>query len=379
MGGKYSEPPLEKLAAYQGFYFRARAATSSLEHSARIRAVQKTDFHYDLPPELIAAEPLPERSDSRLLVVENDQFSDRAVRDLPDLISAKDLLVFNNTKVLNARLFGQKASGGRVEVLLERALNDNEKPEFLAQLKANKKLKPGTVIELGNGASFALLARQADGFYRLQSNCPLAGLLDEVGEVPLPPYIKRAPSKADSERYQTVFASRPGAVAAPTAGLHFDHELLGTLESRGVTFGFTTLHVGAATFQPVRSEDIRAHKMHREYCTVDQQLIDQVRRTRERGGRVIAVGTTTLRALESAAQSGELECFDGETEIFIYPGYKFQVVDALMTNFHLPESTLIMLVAAFIGRERTLAAYAHAVQQRYRFFSYGDAMWITRN
>ena len=341
--------------------------------------MQKSDFHYNLPPELIAGEPLPGRSDSRLLVVHSDRFSDRFVRDVPELINANDLMVFNNTKVLNARLYGQKASGGRVEILLERALNDNAEPEFLAQLRANKKLQAGTVIELSNGASFTLIARQADGFYRLKSDRPLSGLLDEVGEVPLPPYIKRAPGEADSERYQTVYASRPGAVAAPTAGLHFDHELLGMIESRGVNFGFTTLHVGAATFQPVRSENISEHTMHREYCAVDQALIDQINQTRARGGRVIAVGTTTLRALESAALSGEVEPFDGETDIFIYPGYQFRVVDALMTNFHLPESTLIMLVAAFIGRERTLAAYEHAVKHRYRFFSYGDAMWLTRN
>ena len=341
--------------------------------------MQKSEFHYELPPELIAAEPLPNRSDSRLLLVGNDNFSDRTVKDIPSLINAGDLMVFNNTRVLNARLYGRKTTGGRVEILLERVRTDGHEPEFLAQLKANKKLKPGTLIELSGGAMFSILDKQDDGFYRLKSDRPLSELLEQLGEVPLPPYIKRVPTDADKTRYQTVYASQPGAVAAPTAGLHFDNELLASIKSKGIDFGFTTLHVGAATFQPVRADDVREHKMHREYCTVNQALVDQINATRQRGGRIIAVGTTTLRALESAAQSGQLASFDGETDIFIYPGFKFNVVDILMTNFHLPESTLIMLVAAFIGRERILSAYAHAVDKRYRFFSYGDAMWLTRH
>ena len=340
--------------------------------------MQKSDFHYTLPTELIAAEPLANRSDSRLLAVGDDSFSDRSVKDIPDLVSSKDLMVFNNTRVVNARLYGQKLSGGRVEILLERVRTDGDEPEFLAQLKANRKLKPGTVVELAGGATFTVLEKQGDGFYQMKSDRPLSELLEQIGEVPLPPYIKRSPTESDKMRYQTVYASKPGAVAAPTAGLHFDDELLNSIKKSGVEFGFTTLHVGAGTFQPVRSDDIRDHKMHHEYCTVDQILVDQIKATRRRDGRVIAVGTTTLRALESAARSGELTSYAGETDIFIYPGFDFNVVDVLMTNFHLPESTLIMLVAALIGRERTLAAYEYAVRERYRFFSYGDAMWLTR-
>ena len=338
--------------------------------------MQKSDFHYVLPPELIAAEPLTQRSDSRLLVVNEQRFFNRGVKDIPDLVAAGDLMVFNDTRVLNARLFGKKSTGGRVEILLERVRTDTAAPEFLAQLKANKKLKAGTVIEVGSGARFTILAKQADGFYLLKSNQPLAGLLQELGEVPLPPYIKRSANELDESRYQTVYAAKPGAVAAPTAGLHFDDDLLRAIKDKGVEFGFTTLHVGAGTFQPVRSDDILAHEMHQEFCVVDEVLVNQIRATRERGGRVIAVGTTSLRALESAAQSEKLCRFEGDTGIFIYPGFEFQVVDVLMTNFHLPESTLIMLVAAFIGRERTLEAYQYAVDERYRFFSYGDAMWL---
>ena len=338
--------------------------------------MQKSDFAYHLPEHLIANQPLPERSDSRLLEVGAEDFVDRTVRDIPALVTDKDLMVFNNTRVLNARLHAIKPSGGKVEILVERTLADEPAPLFLAQMKSNKKIKSGQTVSLSNGAVIEVVAKQADGFYQLQGDRPLVELLQDVGEVPLPPYINRAPTEADKLRYQTVYAQKPGAVAAPTAGLHFDDSLLEKLRGAGVEFGFTTLHVGAGTFQPVRSADIRQHNMHHEYCTVDARLVDQIEKTRQRGGRVIAVGTTTVRALESAAMKNHLQAFSGDTNIFIYPGYKFHVVDALMTNFHLPESTLIMLVAAFIGRERTLAAYNYAVSKCYRFFSYGDAMWL---
>ncbi|MGR8948142.1 MAG: tRNA preQ1(34) S-adenosylmethionine ribosyltransferase-isomerase QueA [Gammaproteobacteria bacterium] len=338
--------------------------------------MRKTDFSYELPDDLIASEPLPGRSDSRLLVVEADNFIDKLVSEIPELVSDKDLMVFNNTRVLNARMRAVKPSGGKVEILLERVLTDEAAPLFLAQMKSNKKLKVGTAVSLDNGAVLEIIAKQDDGFYELRCDRPLTDLLSESGEIPLPPYIKRAPTKQDQSRYQTVYAEKPGAVAAPTAGLHFDDSLLSRIKSTGVEFGFTTLHVGAGTFQPVRSDDIREHQMHKEYCTVDEHLVGQIEKTRERGGRVIAVGTTTVRALESASRNGRLAAFSGDTNIFIYPGYTFQVIDALMTNFHLPESTLIMLVAAFIGCERTMAAYRHAVAERYRFFSYGDAMWL---
>ncbi|MEM7465829.1 MAG: tRNA preQ1(34) S-adenosylmethionine ribosyltransferase-isomerase QueA, partial [Pseudomonadota bacterium] len=293
-----------------------------------------------------------------------------------NLVSSKDLLVFNDTQVLKARMIGAKTSGGRVEVLLERVLDDSSKPKLLVQLRANKKIKSGTQISLDGGTKLTALHKQDDGFYQLQSDSPLSQLLEAEGAVPLPPYIKRTPTKTDESRYQTIYAKVPGAVAAPTAGLHFDDVLFAALREKGVELEFVTLHVGAGTFQPVRSADLRDHKMHSEYCSVSSTLVEKIHTTRERGGRVVAIGTTSLRALESAAKSGSLKAYTGDTDIFIYPGYSFQVVDALMTNFHLPESTLIMLVSAFIGRERTLAAYQHAVKQRYRFFSYGDAMWL---
>ncbi|TWH04287.1 tRNA preQ1(34) S-adenosylmethionine ribosyltransferase-isomerase QueA [Pseudoxanthomonas taiwanensis] len=338
--------------------------------------MKKSDFHYDLPEELIAQAPLAERSASRMLVVppgEGD-FADLHVRDLPDLLQPGDLLVFNDTRVIPARLFGQKESGGRVEILIERLLPD---AQARVQMRASKSPKPGSRIVLDGGGQAEVLGRE-DAFFVVRfevGELRLRGLA-RVGRLPLPPYIQREPDAADAERYQTVFAREVGAVAAPTAGLHFDHALLQRLRERGVEFGHVTLHVGAGTFQPMRVEDVREHTMHSEWLNVGAELVAQVRRTRAAGGRVIAVGTTVVRALESAMRDGQLQPFAGETRIFIFPGYKVRSVDALVTNFHLPESTLLMLVSAFAGKERIFAAYRHAVERRYRFFSYGDAMLL---
>ncbi|HTM70706.1 MAG TPA: tRNA preQ1(34) S-adenosylmethionine ribosyltransferase-isomerase QueA [Luteimonas sp.] len=339
--------------------------------------MKKSDFHYDLPPQLIAQAPLPERSASRLLVVPPAPaaFEDRGVRDLPGLLREGDLLVFNDTRVIQARVFGHKQSGGKVEILVERLLPGNE---ARVQLGASKPSRAGTRIVLDGGGEAEVLGREGE-FYRLRFH--VGGALDEwlqvAGRLPLPPYIQRAPDADDAARYQTVFAREPGAVAAPTAGLHFDETLLDALRARGVEFGHVTLHVGAGTFQPVRVDDLGEHRMHSEWLNVGARLVEQVRRTRARGGRVVAVGTTVVRALESALGSdGELRPLAGETAIFILPGYRIRSVDALLTNFHLPESTLLMMVSAFAGRERIFAAYAHAVRERYRFFSYGDAMLL---
>lgn len=338
--------------------------------------VKKSDFRYDLPEALIAQSPLPERSASRLLVVPSAPapFEDRHVRDLPALLAPGDLLVFNDTRVIPARLFGQKASGGRVELLIERLLPGDE---AWVQVRASKSPKPGARIVLDAGGSAEVLARD-DGFYRLRFDVgdALASWLSRAGQMPLPPYIHRVPVESDAERYQTIFAREVGAVAAPTAGLHFDQALLDALHAGGVEVGHVTLHVGAGTFQPLRVGDVRDHRMHAEWCEVGASLVDRIRDTRARGGRVVAVGTTVVRALESALHAGELRPFVGETRIFIVPGHAIRSVDALLTNFHLPESTLLMLVSAFAGRERILEAYAHAVRERYRFFSYGDAMLL---
>ncbi|MBP6796796.1 MAG: tRNA preQ1(34) S-adenosylmethionine ribosyltransferase-isomerase QueA [Luteimonas sp.] len=343
--------------------------------------MKKSDFRYDLPPELIAQEPLRERSASRLLVVPpgDAPLVDAQVRDLGDWLRAGDLLVFNDTRVIPARLFGQKASGGRVEILIERLLPGNE---ARAQVGASKSPKPGGRIALDAGGEAEVLARDGE-FYHLRFHVEgaLESWLLKAGRLPLPPYIRREPGQDDAERYQTVFAREVGAVAAPTAGLHFDDALLASLRAKGVEFGHVTLHVGAGTFQPVRVDDLRTHQMHSEWLNVGAELVAHVRRTREAGGRVVAVGTTVVRALESAtclneAGDGELQPFAGETRIFIFPGYRIRSVDALLTNFHLPESTLLMLVSAFAGKERIFQAYAHAVRERYRFFSYGDAMLL---
>ncbi len=338
--------------------------------------MKKSDFHFELPEALIAQAPLPERSASRLLVVPpgDAAFADRQVRDLPEWLAPGDLLVFNDTRVIPARLFGQKETGGRVEILIERLLPDNE---ARAQVGASKSPKPGSRIALEAGGEAEVLGRDGE-FYRLRFHVPttLESWLLQAGRLPLPPYIQREAGADDDERYQTVFAREPGAVAAPTAGLHFDEPLLAALRERGVEFGHVTLHVGAGTFQPVRVDDVRQHQMHSEWLNVGAALIDRIHATRARGGRVIAVGTTVVRALESAMRDGELQPFAGETRIFIFPGYRIRSVDAMITNFHLPESTLLMLVSAFAGKERVFAAYGHAVRERYRFFSYGDAMLL---
>jgi S-adenosylmethionine:tRNA ribosyltransferase-isomerase len=338
--------------------------------------LKKSDFHFDLPPELIAQTPLDERSASRLLLLDVSAQStqDRQLRELPDLLRSGDLLVFNDTRVLPARLFGRKQSGGAVEIFVERVTGSHE---ATVQLGVSKKPKEGAAIELADGSVARVLGRDGEFFrLRFESEEPLEKLLLRLGRMPLPPYITRDPDVDDSERYQTVFAREPGAVAAPTAGLHFDMALLDRLAAAGIESAHITLHVGAGTFQPMRAEKLEDHVMHREWLNVGAELVEKIRHTRERGGRVIAVGTTVVRALESATRDGVLEPFAGETQIFIFPGYRFTSVDGLLTNFHLPESTLLMLVSAFAGREFILDAYQHAVAQRYRFFSYGDAMLI---
>ena len=335
-----------------------------------------SDFHYDLPERLIASEPLPNRTDSRLLVLdpETGRLTDRQFPAIRDYLRDGDLLVLNDTRVLPARLYGRKASGGAVEILLERLTGG---PEALAQIRASKTPKPGTRLLLEGDVPVEVLGREGD-FFRLRfpDAPPLPQLLERHGHMPLPPYIKRQDTDADRERYQTVFADKPGAVAAPTAGLHFDEPLLEALQAMGVATASLTLHVGAGTFQPIRSETIEGHQMHAEWLSVPASVCEAIRRTRARGGRVIAVGTTVVRALEAAAAPGELAPFEGETEIFIYPGFDFRVIDGLITNFHLPGSTLVMLVSALAGRQAILDAYRHAVREQYRFFSYGDAMLI---
>ena len=339
--------------------------------------MKTSDFHYDLPDALIAQAPLPERSASRLLLVPPApaQFGDLGIRDLPSLLQPGDLLVFNDTRVIPARLFGKKATGGRVEIMIERLLGDGR---AVAQLGFSKPPQLGSKIALDPGGEAEVLERVDDGFWTLRFDVGelLQDWLQHAGQLPLPPYIHRQPGADDAERYQTVFAREVGAVAAPTAGLHFDEALLDSLRARGVEFGHVTLHVGAGTFQPVRVDDVLEHHMHSEWLSVGAALVAQVQRTRAAGGRVIAVGTTVVRALESAMQDGELQPFAGDTRIFIYPGIRIRSVDMLLTNFHLPESTLLMLVSAFAGTSRVFAAYEHAVRERYRFFSYGDAMLL---
>lgn len=338
--------------------------------------MQVSDFHYELPRELIAAEPPARRTDSRLLVLDgaSGRCQDRRFPDIEALLAPGDLLVLNDTRVLPARLLGRKASGGAVEVLLERLLGGSE---ALAQVRASKTPRPGTRLLLEGGLEVAVVERQGE-FHRLRfpAERPLPELLERHGHMPLPPYIRRADTALDRERYQTVFARRPGAVAAPTAGLHFDEPLLERLRAAGIATATLTLHVGAGTFQPVRSETVEGHRMHAEWLSVPASVCAAVAAARGRGGRVVAVGTTVVRALETAAAGDTLAPFEGETDIFLYPGHRFRAVDGLVTNFHLPGSTLLMLVSAFAGRERVLAAYRHAVAGRYRFFSYGDAMLI---
>ena len=339
--------------------------------------MRRSDFQFDLPPELIAQNPLPERTASRLLtLLAGEAVSDRQFSDIVDLLHPGDLLVMNNTRVIPARLFGQKATGGKVEVLVERVLDEHR---VLAHVRASKSPKPGMTLTLEGAVSATVEGREGDLFVLLfGGDESVAALLEAHGHMPLPPYIERADQLADRERYQTVFAQRRGAVAAPTAGLHFDEALLAALTEKGIESTVVTLHVGAGTFQPVRAELIADHHMHAETIEVSAETVAAVEATRARGGRVVAIGTTSVRALESAARGGELKPFQGDTDIFITPGYQFQVVDALLTNFHLSESTLLMLVCAFAGYDEVMAAYQHAIDQRYRFFSYGDAMFLTR-
>lgn len=338
--------------------------------------MQRSDFFYDLPPRLIAQTPLTGRSQSRLLCLDGrtGALEDRVFSGLPQLLAPGDLLVFNDTRVIPARLHGVKESGGKIEVLVERVLDERR---ALAQIRASKPPKPGMRLML-EGATARVQARH-DDLYELifEDERPVLEILNAVGHVPLPPYIERADQAADRERYQTVYARMPGAVAAPTAGLHFDATLLQRLAERGIESAFVTLHVGLGTFQPLRVERLEDHVMHAERIDVSARACEQVLATRARGGRVVAVGTTSVRALESAARDGHIAPLHGETDIFIYPGYKFKSVDAIITNFHLPESTLLMLVCAFAGTDNVLHAYRHAVQKRYRFFSYGDAMLVT--
>jgi len=337
--------------------------------------MRRTDFHYDLPPTLIAQHPLAERSASRLLCLDGatGSFDDRRFRDLPDLLHPGDLLVFNDTRVVPARLYGRKQTGGAVEFLVERVLDAHT---ALVHARASKPWRVGMQVQFADGVEARVLER-LEGLLKVEfPGVVLLDFLDAHGHIPLPPYIARDDERADRERYQTVYARIPGAVAAPTAGLHFDVPLLEALERRGVRRTYITLHVGAGTFQPVREDDVCEHRMHAEYAEVTQQSCMAIVKARHEGRRVIAVGTTAVRSLETAAAGGELQPFSGETDIFIYPGYHFRAVDAMLTNFHLPESTLLMLVCAFAGREPVLAAYRHAVQEHYRFFSYGDAMLV---
>ncbi len=330
-----------------------------------------SDFDYELPPDLIAQYPPARRRDSRLLVV-GKSLDDRQFRDLPALLNEGDLLVFNDTRVIRARLHGRKQTGGQVEILVERALPASE---ILAQVRASKTPKPGMILELAGGCDATVIGRE-DDMFRLRLSVPVLEFLQQHGDVPLPPYLNRDSESADNERYQTVYAREPGAVAAPTAGLHFDERMLEETTRMGVLHEYVTLHVGAGTFQPLREEQIEANRLHAERVQVSAEVCDTVRATRASGGRVIAVGTTSVRALETASASGDLQAFDGETDLFVVPGFAFRSVDAMLTNFHLPRSSLMMLVAAFAGRERILDAYRHAIENQYRFFSYGDAMLI---
>lgn len=334
-----------------------------------------SDFYYKLPPELIARYPLEKRSASRLLFLsETGEIKHGYFADLLDYVGAQDLIVFNQSKVIPARLYGNKETGGRVEILIERLL---ENQQCLVHLRASKPPAIGSYLTFAEGLQLKVLGRE-NNLYILQAETtvPLLELIERIGEIPLPPYLQRKAEDLDKERYQTVYAQDKGSVAAPTAGLHFDQPLLNELQQRGVEFAFLTLHVGAGTFLPVRSEQLTEHHMHPEYIEVSSQLSEKVKQTKARGGRVIAVGTTSARALEAAAQQGEICAYRGDTALFIYPGFEFKCVDLLLTNFHLPESTLLMLVCAFGGYEKVMAAYQEAVARHYRFYSYGDAMII---
>ncbi len=339
--------------------------------------MQRTDFTYKLPEHLIAQYPTESRTGSRLLYIKPDsnQLKDYQFIDFPSFLLPNDLVIFNNTRVIPARLFGQKSSGGKIEILIERILDDKK---VLVQLRSSRSPKPGARLHL-EGEINAIVLQRVDNFFELAFDDPrpVDEILEIAGHIPLPPYIERNDTVTDLSRYQTVYAEQNGAVAAPTAGLHFDQTMLEKIAKMGIETAFVTLHVGAGTFSPMRVNDISQHIMHAEHLHVSAQICEQIKATRARGGRVVAIGTTTVRALETASADGIIKPYDGETRLFITPGYKFRSVDAMLTNFHLPESTLLMLVCAFAGQSRVLAAYQHAIAQEYRFFSYGDAMFLT--
>jgi S-adenosylmethionine:tRNA ribosyltransferase-isomerase len=332
------------------------------------------DFDFDLPKSLIAQYPSRSRTDSRLLVL-RDILVDSTFSQLGNFLKPNDLLVLNDTKVIPARLFGHKDSGGKVEVLVERLINNHE---ALVMIKSSRSPKIGSYVALENKRSFKICDKK-DGIYKVDfESDSILNVLNEIGHIPLPPYINREDSKEDQSRYQTVYAKNDGAVAAPTAGLHFDEILLSSLENQGINHTFVTLHVGAGTFQPVKVENIESHKMHSEYYEISTETIDKIEQAKALGGRIIAVGTTAVRVLESASINGRLKHQKGDTDIFIYPGFKFQIVDAMITNFHLPKSSLLMLVSAFIGYKEMFETYSHAIKEQYRFFSYGDAMLLEK-
>jgi len=339
--------------------------------------MKKSDFSYHLPEHLIAQKPLAERTASRLLCMnkKTGQLNNQLFTDFVDLINENDLLVLNDTKVIPARLYGKKQTGGKVEILIERVIDEHH---ALAHIRASKAPETDAQIELDNGFFCVVTGRENDLFkLRFENEKPLLELLDQIGHIPLPPYISREDDAEDITRYQTVFAKKSGAVAAPTAGLHFDKKTINKLEKKGVNKAFVTLHVGSGTFQPVRVDELSEHIMHKEYYSVSQNTVDAIQQTKAKGGRIIAIGTTAVRAVESASQSGQLQAGFGDTDLFITPGYRFKSVDAMLTNFHLPESTLLMLISAFAGYEHVMAAYQYAIDDAYRFFSYGDAMFLS--
>ena len=332
------------------------------------------DFQFSVPKHLIAQNPLEERDTSRLLHVQDTRLKDHQFTDLKNLLRENDLLILNNTRVVKARLLGRKTSGGRVEILFERSIDEST---FIGQIKFSGKLRPGSELIVGNNEDLEVLERRGH-FFLLRSEKPIMEILDNSGSVPLPPYIKRDSLPMDEKRYQTIFASESGAVAAPTAGLHFTDSLLEEISSNGIDIGYLTLHVGAGTFMPLREEQLETKKLHKEQFMIDRILCKKIDKAKSNQGRIIAVGTTVVRALESIAQQGKIEAFQGETDIFITPGFEFKVIDAMVTNFHLPESSLIMLVSAFAGAQTILKSYQHAINSGYRFYSYGDAMFLEK-
>ncbi|MDN3650585.1 tRNA preQ1(34) S-adenosylmethionine ribosyltransferase-isomerase QueA [Reinekea marina] len=341
--------------------------------------MQVSDFDFDLPDAQIARHPTPNRTGSRLLHLDGPTGDIQHLNfpDIESLVNPGDLLVFNNTRVIPARLFGQKVSGGKVEVLVERMTSDHE---AVAHIRCNKSPKAGTVLQMEGDIKLEVTGREENLFcIRCSNSEPLVDLLELHGHMPLPPYLEREDDDTDRERYQTVYAQQKGAVAAPTAGLHFDDEILANLKAKGVNTAFVTLHVGAGTFAPVKADKLEDHTMHAEWIDVPEHVVEEIKKTKAKGGRVIAVGTTSVRSLESASQNGDIEPFTGDTRIFIYPGYEYKTVDAMLTNFHLPKSTLIMLVSAFAGTKHVMDAYQSAITNNYRFFSYGDAMFVTKN